>query len=362
MSLPQGLQQSLDSTKVEYRRLGSSGLKVSVPVFGCMSFGDTKAMPWVVDEEDALPLLKHAYDRGINSWDTANMYSNGASEVIVGKALKKYNIPREKVIIMTKCYWGVGEQPDVAHYMKRAEFEASKDYVNQHGLSRASIFNQVEASLKRLDTPYIDLLQIHRFDYDTPIEETMKALHDLVEQGKVRYIGASSMWAVNFARMQFVAEKNGWTKFVSMQNHYSLLYREEEREMNRFCNDTGVGLIPWSPLARGNLARPATSFGTTKRSEGEKASRGGQDLPEVDVQIIGRVQELADKKKKDDDSWSMTHVALAWINKRVSSPIVGFSSTARIDEAISAKGKVLSEEEEKYLEELYQPKAIAGHS
>jgi len=160
--------------------------------------------------------------------------------------------------------------------------------------------------------------------------------------------------------MQFVAEKNGWTKFVSMQNHYSLLYREEEREMNRFCNDTGVGLIPWSPLARGNLARPAAQFGSTKRSEGEKAARGGQDLPEADVKIIGRVQELADKKK--DQGWSMTHVALAWINKRVTSPIVGFSSTDRIDESLGARGKVLTEEEEKYIEELYQPKAISGHS
>jgi len=360
MPLPQGLQKSLDSTKVDYRRLGNSGLKVSVPIFGCMSFGDSNAIGWVLNEDEALPLLKHAYDRGINSWDTANMYCNGASEVIVGKALKKYNIPREKVVIMTKCFWAVGEEPELMAFMNAAEVAASKDYVNQHGLSRAAIFNQVEASLKRLDTPYIDLLQIHRFDYDTPIEETMKALHDLVQQGKVRYIGASSMWAVNFARMQFVAEKNGWTKFVSMQNHYSLLYREEEREMNRFCNDTGVGLIPWSPLARGNLARPAAQFGSTKRSEGEKAARGGQDLPEADVKIIGRVQELADKKK--DQGWSMTHVALAWINKRVTSPIVGFSSTERIDESLGARGKVLTEEEEKYIEELYQPKAISGHS
>lgn len=157
----------------------------------------------------ALPLLKAAYDRGLNTWDTANIYSQGASEVIVGKALKKYAIPREKVVILTKCFWGVGEQPDVRHHMHREAFESSKDYVNQHALSRTAIFNQVHASLRRLDTDYIDLLQIHRFDYKTPLEETMKALHDLVESGKVRYIGASSMWAVNFARLQFVAEKNG---------------------------------------------------------------------------------------------------------------------------------------------------------
>ena len=185
----------------------------------------------------------------------------------------------------------------------------------------------------------------------------MSALHDLVKSGKVRYIGASSMWATEFAQMQFVAEKNGWTKFISMQNHYSLLYREEEREMNRFCDATGVGLIPWAPLARGNLARPAGEFGSTKRSEGEKKISKNGELGEVDVQIIKRVEELA--RKKD---WKMSQVALVWINKRISSPIIGFSSEARMDEAIEAKGKTLTEEEIKYLEELYVPKAIIGHS
>ena len=181
----------------------------------------------------------------------------------------------------------------------------------------------------------------------------MEALHDLVKMGKVRYIGASSMWTSQFAQMQFVAEKNGWTKFVSMQNHYNLLYREEEREMNRFCDATGVGLIPWAPLCRGHLARPVEKLGTTTRSKPELE----KGLSETDVQIIKRVQELAEKK-----GWKMSQVALAWINKRISSPIIGFSSIERMNEAIESRGKTLTEEEEKYLEELYQPKAIQGHS
>jgi len=207
--LPAGLKASLDATKVEYRRLGNSGLKVSVPIFGCMSFGDSKAMSWVVDEAEALPLLKAAYDRGINTWDTANVYSQGASERIIGKAIRQYEIPREKLVIATKCFWAPGEQADVRHVMNASAIEASKDYVNNYHLSRTAIFNQVDASLKRLQLDYIDLLQIHRFDAATPLEETMRALHDLVQSGKVRYIGASSMWATQFARMQFVAEKNG---------------------------------------------------------------------------------------------------------------------------------------------------------
>ncbi|KAI0382974.1 aldo/keto reductase [Hypomontagnella monticulosa] len=356
-AVPKSLQESVDGTKCDYRQLGNSGLRISVPVFGCMSFGDTKAQSWAIDEEEALPLLKYAYDKGLTTWDTANIYSQGASEVIVGKALKKYNIPREKVIVMTKCFWAVGETPEVRHFMYNDAVAASKDYVNQYGLSRAAIFNAVNQSLKRLDTDYIDVLQIHRFDYNTPVEETMKALHDLVQSGKVRYIGASSMWGVNFARLQFAAEKNGWTKFISMQNHYNLLYREEEREMNRFCNDTGVGLIPWAPLCRGHLARPPADFGTTERSRIEKSSSpGSHGTVEPDLTIISRVQEIANKR-----GWKMSHVALAWINKRVASPIIGFSSVARIDEALEARGKTLTEEEEKYLEELYEPKQISGH-
>ncbi|KAH6617682.1 NADP-dependent oxidoreductase domain-containing protein [Chaetomium sp. MPI-SDFR-AT-0129] len=356
--IPAGLQESIDNSKCEYRRLGKSGLTVSVPIFGCMSFGDPRTLDWAIGEEEALPLLKAAYDRGLNTWDTANVYSNGASEVIVGKAIKKYNIPREKVVILSKCNFAVGEQPELRGVLFPAQIATSKDYVNNFGLSRAAIFNQVEASLKRLDTPYIDLLQIHRFDHNTPLEETMKALHDLVQAGKVRYIGASSMWATQFARLQFVAERNGWTKFISMQNQYNLLYREEEREMIRFCNDTGVGLIPWAPLCRGHLARRPEKYGSTTRSQGEKNSQpGAHGTTETDLNTINRVVELADKHE-----WPISHVALAWINKRITSPIIGFSSVQRLEEAISARGKVLTDEEEKYLEELYQPKAIHGHS
>ncbi|KAK3942617.1 oxidoreductase [Diplogelasinospora grovesii] len=356
--LPLSLKESVENSKCEYRQLGKCGLRISVPIFGCMSFGDPRTLDWAIGEEEALPLLKAAYDKGLNTWDTANVYSNGASEIIVGKALKKYSIPREKVVIMTKCNFAVGETPEVRAVLFGAQVKASKDYVNRCGLSRAAIFNQVEASLKRLDTPYIDLLQIHRFDPNTPIEETMRALHDLVQQGKVRYIGASSMWGTQFAQMQFIAEKNNWTKFVSMQNHYNLLYREEEREMNRFCNDTGVGLIPWAPLARGHLARKPEEFGSTARSKGEKESQpGSYGTVEPDLTIIKRTLEIAEKHE-----WPISHVALAWINKRVTSPIIGFSSVQRMDEAISARGKVLTEDEEKYLEELYQPKPVVGHS
>ena len=202
--------------------------------------------PWVIEEDEALPLLKAAYDRGLNTWDTANVYSNGVSEEIVGKAIKKYNIPRSKLVILTKCYGTVGEEPGIRGILYGQDIKKSKDYVNQGGLSRGSIIKAVNASLERLGTDYIDLLQIHRYDPDTPVEETMETLHDLVRSGKVHYIGASSMWAYQFARLQFAAEKNGWTKFISMQNHYNLLYREEEREMNKFCNETGVGLIPVS--------------------------------------------------------------------------------------------------------------------
>jgi aryl-alcohol dehydrogenase-like predicted oxidoreductase len=223
------------------------------------------------------------------------------------------------------------------------------------GLSRIAIFNAVNASLKRLGTDYIDLLQIHRFDDSVPVEETMKALHDLVESGKVRYIGASSMWTYQFAKMQFVAERNGWTKFVSMQNHYSLCYREEEREMSKYCLETGVGLIPWAPLFRGHLARPLG--GSTTRSTTKTGAVMSRKLTDEDEAIIKRVQELAEKK-----GWKMSQVALVWIIQKGTIPIVGFSSIARIDEACDVRGKSLTDEEMKYLEEPYKPKEIIGHS
>lgn len=241
----------------------------------------------------------------------------------------------------------------------------------------------MEASLRRLDTPYLDLLQIHRFDPHTPPEETMSTLHSLVCSGKVRYIGASSMWTYQFATLQNVAERNGWTKFVSMQNHYNLLYREEEREMNRYCDETGVGLIPWAPLCRGHLARKPEQFGGTVRSEGEKKNAAfAAGWGEADDEIVRRVVEVAEKRGWDMShvclvfllpyrsfpmrgcrtDFSMYQVALAWINARVTSPIIGFSSVARMDEALAARGKELTPDEIKYLEEPYRPKQVQGHS
>jgi aryl-alcohol dehydrogenase-like predicted oxidoreductase len=222
------------------------------------------------------------------------------------------------------------------------------------GLSRAAIFNAVDASLARLNTSYIDLFQIHRFDPTTPLEETMKALHDLVQSGKVRYIGASSMWAIQFAQMQFVAEKNGWTKFVSMQNYYNLCYREEEREMIRYCKGTGVGIIPWSSMFGGRLARPLGYDGSVRS---KKPSPFDSGLTEADETIIRRVEELAEKK-----GWKMSQIAVAWHKAKGSIPIVGFNSVKRVDEACDVRGKTLTDEEVKYLEEPYVPKNVQGHS
>lgn len=294
-NLPKSVQLAKEHTKVSYVKLGKCGLRVSVPILGAMSFGHKDWVPWVEDDEDKVQeLLKGAWDRGLNTWDTANIYSNGVSEEMIGRAIKKLNIPRHKIIILTKCFGAVGEEPG-ASQMKYNWISDTREYVNQSGLSRAAIFNAVDASLKRLQTDYIDLLQIHRYDANVPVEETMKALHDLVESGKVRYIGASSMWAYQFQKMQYVAEKHGWTAFCSMQNHYSLCYREEEREMNKFCHETGVGLIPWSPLYRGHLARPVGS-GDTARSEASKGNAMFKDMTGADADIIRRVEELADRK------------------------------------------------------------------
>ncbi|EXK25652.1 alcohol dehydrogenase [Fusarium oxysporum f. sp. melonis 26406] len=355
LETPSRLQKSVEETKVGYRQLGQSGLRVSVPILGCMGLGDPRAIPWSLGEDESLSLLKAAYDKGLNTWDTANVYSNGASEIVIGKAIQNYNIPREKLVILTKCNFAVGETPEEGQFTFWSEFDKSKDYQNQFGLSRTAVFNQVDASLKRLGTTYIDLLQIHRFDPSVSIEETMKALHDLVQSGKVRYIGASSMWATQFAQLQFCAEKNGWTKFVSMQDQYNLLYREEEREMHRFCNETGVGIIPWAPLCRGRLARPPSK--STIRTSTEAYFPGEvHGSSDVDQRIIGRVAEIAETR-----GWPMAHVALAWANKRVTSPIIGCNSLEKLDEAVACNGKVLTSEEEKYLEELYQPRPIHGH-
>lgn len=225
--------------------------------------------------------------------------------------------------------------------------------INILGLSRAAIFNAVEASLARLGTPYIDVLQIHRYDESTPPEETMKALHDLVQSGKVRYLGASSMWATQFANLQHVAERNGWTKFVAMQNYYNLCYREEEREMNRFCKETGVGIIPWSPLFGGLLARP---FGVQESERSKIPSPFGSAVTPADEQIVKRVEEVAGKK-----GWKMAQVALLWLRSKGAIPVVGLNSISKVEEAVELRGKELSAEEVEYLEEPYIPKPIAGH-
>ncbi|KAJ4154528.1 hypothetical protein NW754_001476 [Fusarium falciforme] len=356
-NLPPGLQDSLEQTKVSYTQLGASGLRVSVPILGAMSFGQKSWQNWVLDDEDAIQeLLKGAYDRGLNTWDTANVYSNGESEALIGRAIKKFNIPRRKLVLFTKMFGYVGEQPDIRQAAYADKMGQSKDYVNHGGLSRTAIFNAVDASLERLQTDYIDLLQVHRFDPTVPIEETMKALHDLVQCGKVRYIGASSMWAYQFALMQFTAQSHSWTKFVSMQNHYSLCYREEEREMNRFCRETGVGLMAWAPLYRGLLARPLGTEATA-RFQTSKASLFSRETTDVEDEIIQRVQSLAEEK-----GWKMSQVALAWVLQKGSIPTVGFSSLKRVDEACEVRGKSLTEDEIKHLEEPYQPKAVVGHS
>ncbi|KAF2805814.1 Aldo/keto reductase [Mytilinidion resinicola] len=352
--VPASLQASLDATKVDYVQLGASGLRVSAPILGTMAIGSKEWMPWTIEEAEGLELLKAAYDRGLTTWDTANVYSSGVNEEIVGKALKKFEIPREKVTILAKVMGTVPEEAGIFNWFYEAQLGKSKDYVNQGGLSRGAIFKAVDASLKRLGTDYIDLLQIHRYDPTVPPAETMKALHDLVESGKVRYIGASSMWAYQFATLQFTAEKHNWTKFISMQNRYNLAYREEEREMNKFCAETGIGLIPWGALSGGLLAKPWGQ--ESGRSEMAKMMGG---VTEVDVAINKRVQEVAEKR-----GWKMAQVALAWVRAKGAIPIVGLASASveRLEETCGIRGKELTKEEVRFLEELYVPKPVAGHS
>ncbi|KAJ5099879.1 hypothetical protein N7532_006880 [Penicillium argentinense] len=335
--------------KMQYQRLGNSGLKVSRIILGCMTYGNPnwEGSPWVLSEEESLPLLKRAYDLGINTFDTANTYSNGNSETIIGKALSTYSIPRSKVVIMTKLYYPVLE--DDLDARPNPAFNDG-DLVNQMGLSRKHIFDAVEGSLRRLGTDYIDVLQLHRLDRETSPEEIMRALHDLVQLGKIHYLGASSMHCWEFARLQYTAKMNGWTSFVSMQGLYNLLYREEEREMNPFCVAEGVGLIPWSPLARGLLARPSR----------EKSARADQDVKtkkwfvgDQDTVIIDRVEELAAKK-----GCGMSSIAMAWLLKRGTCPIVGLNSIQRIEAALETLEVELTDEEMLFLEEEYKPLAV----
>lgn len=305
-----------------------------------MSFGSSSWREWVLDdEEQVFKLLKTAYDLGIRTWDTANMYSNGESERLIGKFIAKYNIPRSTLVILSKCFFPIQEEGIENTEMNK---------VNRHGLSRKHIFDAVEASVERLGT-YIDVLQIHRMDHDTDKEEIMRALHDLVQSGKVRYIGASTMRATEFATLQFTAEKNGWTKFISMQNYYSLIYREEEREMIPFCNETGVGIIPYSPVARGVLARPVGV--SSDRLDSDSITRMlkiGQETG--DEEVIRRVEKVA-----KDKGVAMAQVAIAWVLSKGACPIVGFNKIERIEEAVAALKVKLTDDEIKYLEEAYVP-------
>jgi versiconal hemiacetal acetate reductase len=318
-----------------------------------MSYGSDQWQGWILNEEESLPLLEHAYKVGIRTWDTADVYSHGRSEEIIGKAIKKYSLPRERLVILTKCYGGV--TPDE---MGNSIITTNDgDMLNQVGLSRKHIIDAVDKSVARLGT-YIDVLQIHRMDQTVPREEIMRALNDVVESGKVRYLGASSMAAWEFQDLQNVADKHGWHKFISMQNFYNLLYREEENEMIPYCNHTGVGLVPWSPIARGALARPFQSRETHREKTDNwlKALVRSQES-KVEEEITNRVEEVAKKMEK-----SMAQVAIAWcLSKKDVCPIVGLSTKERMDEAVDACKIKLGGEDIKYLEEPYLPKRRADY-
>jgi 1-deoxyxylulose-5-phosphate synthase len=316
---------------MEKKRLGNSGLQVSRIALGCMSFGDTSRgfSEWSMGDDESQPFFQQAVDLGINFWDTANVYGIGSSEEIVGRALRKY-ARREDIILATKVHFKMHDGPGGS------------------GLSRKAIMEQIDASLTRLDTDYVDLYQIHRFDTNTPVEETMEALHDVVKDGKARYIGASSMWAWQFSKMQYTAELHGWTKFVSMQDQYNLMQREEEREMFGVLADQGVGSIPYTPLAKGRLARPWGEH--TRRFDTDPIGRRF-DI-EGDRPIVEAVQNVAEAR-----GIPMAHVALAWVLKNpvVTAPIVGPTKPHHLPDAVAALDVHLTEEEIRTLEEPYAP-------
>jgi 1-deoxyxylulose-5-phosphate synthase len=325
---------------MEYINLGHSGMKVSRLCLGMMTYGTPKWRPWVLDEEQSRPIIQRAVELGINFFDTADIYSMGVSEEVTGRALRDF-ARREEVIIATKVFNPYNDKP------------------NQGGLSRLHILRAVEGSLRKLGTDYIDLYQIHRADPETPWEETLAALHDLVQSGKVRYIGASSMYAWQFAKSLYLADLHGWTRFISMQNHYNLVYREEEREMMPLCRAEGIGVIPWSPLARGFLAgnRTRQEWGETIRA---KTDGFAQDMyyQESDFQIVERLSALAEQQ-----AVSNAQLAMAWLLHKpgVTAPIIGASKLKHLEEAVAALEISLSGEEMTRLEELYQPHPVLGH-
>ncbi|MCA1218647.1 aldo/keto reductase [Streptomyces sp. 8L] len=322
---------------MRYTRLGNTGLEISAITLGCMSFGDPDrgTHPWSLGEEASRALIKQALEAGITTFDTANVYSAGSSEEITGRALKDF-ARREEVVIATKVYNRMRPGPNGA------------------GLSRKAILAEIDNSLRRLGTDYVDLYQIHRWDGRTPIEETLEALHDVVKAGKARYIGASSMYTWQFAKALYTADLHGWTRFVSMQNHYNLIYREEERDMLPFCADQGIGVIPWSPLARGRLTRPWDA--QTARSDTDEF---GKTLyqPE-DRTVVERVADIAVKH-----SVSAAQVALAWVAQRptVTSPIVGVTRPGQLEDAVASLDLALDDSEVALLEEAYRPHSVAGH-
>lgn len=327
---------------MEYINLGKTGLQVSRICLGMMSYGDPGWRDWVLTEDQGRPMIERAVELGINFFDTANMYSLGVSEEITGRVLKALFTGRDEYVVATKVYMPMGDKP------------------NQRGLSRKHIMDSIDASLKRLDLEYVDLYQIHRWDYDTPIEETMEALHDVVKAGKARYIGASSMYTWQFAKAQYTADLNGWTRFVSMQNHYNLVSREEEREMIPFCIDQGVGVIPWSPLARGFLA------GNRAREEGGTTTRGKSDTfsprlyySEADWDTLDRL-----KAKAGELGASPAQLALAWMLHKpgITSPIIGATRMQHLEELVAALDIRLEADDIEYLEALYQPKPVLEHS
>jgi aryl-alcohol dehydrogenase-like predicted oxidoreductase len=326
---------------MEYTTMGRSGLKVSRICLGMMSYGDPAERDWILGEDAAEPHVRRAVEAGVTYFDTADMYSEGASEQVTGRLLEKFFPHREDYVLATKVFFPMGPGP------------------NDRGLSRKHILAAIDASLSRLGTDYVDLYQIHRWDSGTPIEETMEALHDVVRAGKARYIGASSMYAWQFAKAQHAAVANGWTTFVSMQNHYNLVYREEEREMIPLCLDQGVGVIPWSPLARGLLA------GTRERGGERRTVRAGSDAladamyVDDDFDVVDAVRALAAER-----GLPPAQIALAWLLRKpgVTAPIVGATKARHVDDAVAAVDVSLSDEEVAALEAAYRPHRVIGHS
>lgn len=335
-------------------RLGDSGLKISPIVVGCMSYGSKKWADWVIeDKAQIFKILKHCYDNGLRTFDTADFYSNGLSERIIKEFLDHYSIKRETVVIMTKIFLPIDETLDLRHKFTLGEAE-ELELTNQRGLSRKHIIAGVKNSVERLGT-YIDLLQIHRLDHDTPMKEIMRALNDVVEAGDVRYIGASSMLATEFAELQFIADKYGWFQFISSQSYYNLLNREDERELIPFAKRHNIGLLPWSPNARGVLTRPLDKTTDRQKSDPTFKSLKLDALEDDQTEIVNRVEKISKEKNV-----SMAMISIAWVLHKGCHPIVGLNSTSRVDEAIAALQLTLTEEDVKYLEEPYKPKMQVG--